>query len=103
MVLRQLKHESCSRSYAGGGAWNRPGPGSAYARWIDALAKRLEQRLVVREEPIDLSEIPEEYWEDYEGETETVTEYQRVVRKGVLIVEPDGTPAPHRGGVGRYY
>jgi endoglucanase len=41
LALRQLEHEDCSRSYDGGGAWNRPRNGS-YLPWlekvIDALA-----------------------------------------------------------------
>ncbi len=40
-AIRQLEHEGCSRSYDGGGSWNRAGNGS-YLPWIESFVKALE-------------------------------------------------------------
>lgn len=40
LALRQLEHEDCSRSYDGGGAWNRPRNGS-YLPWLEKVIAAL--------------------------------------------------------------
>jgi hypothetical protein len=61
LAIRILQHESCSRRYGGGGAWNRA-KGGLYMPWIESFVRGLDpigRRAAVIVEPDGLPVIPD--------------------------------------------